>query len=100
MQYQSYINTGKMDQTKALGDQFQKDLEKMVAGLQENIPNVGIYIWSCGENESTGNTQHTIISSNVFDALEDGVSVAGWIYAAVNGDMQTHGLELLETESA
>ena len=100
MQYQSYINTGKMDQTKALGDQFQKDLAKMVADLQENIPGVGIYIWRCGEDESTGNTQHTIISSNVFDALEDGVSVADWIYAAVSGDIQTHGLELLEMESA
>lgn len=99
MQYQSYINTGKMDQTKALGDRFQKDLTKMVADLQENIPNVGIYIWSCGEDESTGNTQHTIISSNVFDALADGVSVADWICAAVNGDIQTHGLELLEMES-
>ena len=100
MQYQSYINTGKMDQTKALGDQFQKDLDKMVADLQENIPGVGIYIWRCGEDADTGNTQHTIISSNVFDALEDGVSVADWIYAAVNGDVQTHGLELLEMESA
>ena len=100
MQYQSYINTGKMDQTKALGDQFQKDLAKMVADLQENIPGVGIYIWRCGEDADTGNTQHTIISSNVFDALEDDVSVADWIYAAVNGDVQTHGLELLETESA
>ena len=100
MQYQSYINTGKMNQTKALGDQFQKDLAKMVADLQENIPGVGIYIWRCGEDADTGNTQHTIISSNVFDALEDGVSVAEWIYAAVNGDVQTHGLELLETESA
>ena len=97
MQYQSYINTGKMDQTKALGDQFQKDLAKMVADLQESIPNVGIYIWRCGEDADTGNTQHTIISSNVFDALEDGVSVAEWIYAAVNGDVQTHGLELLDT---
>ena len=100
MQYQSYINTGKMDQTKALGDQFQKDLDKMVADLQENIPGVGIYIWRCGEDADTGNTQHTSISSNVFDALEDGVSVADWIYAAVNGDVQTHGLELLEMESA
>ena len=100
MQYQSYISTGKMDQTKALGDQFQKDLAKMVADLHKNIPNIGIYIWRCGEDESTGNTQHTIISSNVFDALEDGVSVADWIYAAVNGDVQTHGLELLEMASA
>lgn len=42
------------------------------------------------------NTQHTIISSNVFDKLEDSVSVADWIYAAVNGDVQSHGLALLE----
>ncbi len=100
MQYQSYINTGKMNQTKALGDQFQKDLAKMVADLQENIPSVGIYIWNYGEDTETHNSQHTIISSNVFDVLEDGVSVAEWIYAAVNGDIQTHGLELLEMESA
>ena len=100
MQYQSYISTGKMDQTKALGDQFQKDLAKMVADLQENIPGVGIYIWNYSEDAETHNTQHTIISSNVFDALEDGVSVADWICAAVNGDVQTHGLELLEMASA
>ena len=96
MQYQSFINTGKMDKTEALGDQFQADLSAMVAGLQENIPGVGIYIWNYGEDPETHNTQHTIISSNVFDKLEDGVSVADWIYAAVNGDVQSHGLALLE----
>ncbi len=96
MQYQSFINTGKMDKTKALGDQFQTDLSEMVAGLQENIPGVGIYIWNYGEDPETHNTQHTIISSNVFDKLEDGVSVADWIYAAVNGDVQSHGLALLD----
>ena len=32
----------------------------------------------------------------VFDKLEDGVSVADWIYAAINGDVQSHGLALLE----
>ena len=95
MQYQSYINTGKMDKTEALGDQFQADLSKMVAGLRENIPGVGIYIWNYGEDPETHNTQHTIISGNVFDKLEDGVSVADWIFAAVNGDVQTHGLALL-----
>jgi hypothetical protein len=96
MQYQSFINTGKMDKTKALGDQFQADLFKMVAGLQENIPGVGIYIWNYGEDSETHNTQHTIISSNVFDKLEDGASVADWIFAAVNGDIGNHGLALLE----
>ena len=96
MQYQSYIETGKMDQTEALGDQFQLDLADMVRGLQENIPGVGIYIWRAGEDPKTRNTQHTIISSNVFDKLEDSVSVADWIYAAVNGNVQSHGLVLLE----
>ena len=38
----------------------------------------------------------TIISSNVFDKLEDDVSVADWIFAALNGDVQSHGLALLE----
>jgi len=96
MQYQSCSHTGKMDKTKALGDQFQADLSKMVAGLQENIPGVGIYIWNYGEDSETHNTQHTIISSNVFDKLEDGVSVADWIYAAMNGNVESHGLALLD----
>ena len=44
MQYQSYIDTGKMDKTRELGDDFQQDLKEMVIALQENIPNVGIYL--------------------------------------------------------
>lgn len=95
-QYQAYIRTGTMTKDKENGDLFQKDLAKMVKGLQESIPGIGIYIWSAGEDEDTHNTQHTIISSNVFDKLEDGVSVADWIYAAVNGDVQSHGLALLD----
>ena len=95
-QYQAYIRTGTMTKDKENGDLFQKDLVEMVNGLQKNIPGIGIYIWNYGEDPETHNTQHTIISSNVFDKLEDGVSVADWIYAAVNGDVQSHGLALLE----
>lgn len=96
LQYQSYIDNGGMDNTKELGDKFQIDLKEMVEGLQTNIPNVGIYIWDAGKDEETGNTQHTIISSNVFDKLGNNISVCEWIYKAVNGDVQTIGLELLE----
>ena len=96
LQYQSYIDNGMMDNTKELGDRFQIDLKEMVEGLQTNIPNVGIYIWDYGKDEETGNTQHTIISSNVFDKLGNDISVCEWIYKAVNGDVQTIGLELLE----
>ena len=98
MQYQSYIDTGKMDKTKELGDDFQQDLKEMVYGLQANIPNVGIYIWSYREDADTHNTQHTIISSNVFDRLGNDRSVGEWIFDAVNGDVRTYGLELLDKE--
>ena len=95
-QYQAYIRTGTMTKSKENGDLFQKDLAGMVKGLQENIPGIGIYIWNHAEDTKTHNTQHTIISSNVFDKLEDGISVADWIFAAVNGDVKSHGLVLLE----
>ena len=98
MQYQSYIDTGKMDKTKELGDDFQQDLKEMVFALQANIPNVGIYIWNNGEDADTHNTQHTIISSNVFDKLGNDRSVGEWIFDAVNGDVRTYGLELLDKE--
>ena len=94
-QYQSYIESGKMDKTKDLGDQFQENLAEMVRGLQENIPSVGIYIWSYNEDAETHNTQHTIISSNVFDKLGNEKSVCEWIYEAVNGNIYKYGLELL-----
>ncbi len=94
-QYQSYIETGKMDQSKELGDQFQKDLAEMVRGLKDNIPGIGIYIWKHGEDPETHNTQHTIISANAFEPLEDDTSIAEWIYSAVNGDVKSCGLSLL-----
>ena len=94
-QYQAYIRTGAMEKSKENGDLFRKDLAGMVSGLQKNIPGVGIYIWKHAEDAETRNTQHTIISGNVFDTLEDGISVADWIFSAVNGDVQSHGLSLL-----
>ena len=85
-----------MAKSKENGDLFQADLTNMVDGLQKNIPSAGIYIWKYKEDPETHNTQHTIISSNVFDRLEDDVSIADWIYAAVNGNVQSHGLSLLD----
>ncbi len=95
-QYQSYIRNGKMEKSKENGDVFQKDLKQMVIDLQSNIPGVGIYIWNYNQDSNTKNTQHTIISSNLFDRLEDDISIAEWIVNAVNGDVASHGLHLLD----
>ena len=85
-----------MEKNKENGDIFQKDLTQMVDDLQNNIPGIGIYIWNYNQDSGTGNTQHTIISSNLFDKLEDDISVAEWIIVAVDGDVSSHGLHLLE----
>ena len=77
---------------------FQKDLKAMVEGLQKNIEGVGIYVWECGLDKQTQNTQHTIISDNaVFkNKLNGGKSMADWMFDAVNGNVKTYGLELLD----
>ena len=96
MQYQAYIREGKMSKTKENGDLFQKDLKEMVEGLRENIEGVGIYIWEYALDDTTKNTQHTILSGQVFEKLNGEKSVAAWITDAINGDVRTYGLELLD----
>lgn len=95
-QYQAYIDKGKMVKNKENGDKFQKDLKQMVNDLQTNIDGVGIYIWEYAIDGETKNTQHTIISSNVFDKLEDNKSVADWIMDSVNNDVKSYGLDLVD----
>ena len=85
-----------MSKTKENGDLFQKDLKAMVEGLQNNIEGVGIYIWEYAMDKDTKNTHHTILSSQVFEKLNGEKSVADWITDAIDGKVQTHGLELLD----
>ena len=98
MQYQAYIREGKMSKTKENGDLFPKDLKAMVDGLQSNIKGVGIYIWEYAIDKDTKNTQHTILSSQVFEKLNGEKSVADWMIDAINGNVQTYGLELLDKQ--
>lgn len=97
-QYQAYINYGKMEKNKVNGDLFQKDLKDMVDALKTNNPDIGIYIWDYKADSKTRNTQHTIISSDFLVKLEEGKSIADWLMDAVNGDVKTYGLHLLDRE--
>lgn len=96
LQHQSYVDNGKMMNTKALGDKFQKDLKDMVTDLQTNVPGIGIYIWELNQDPETKNTQHTIVSGDIFNKLGNEKNICEWIYDAVNGDIQTFGIELLD----
>ena len=75
---------------------YQRDLAKMVADMQELLPGSGFYIWEYGMNQDDGSTQHMILPSNVFDKLQGEKSAADWLINAVNGDVRSYGLELLE----
>ena len=97
-QYQAYIDDGKMGKSKEYGDKFQRDLKQMVNDLQTNIDGVGIYIWEYATDAETKNTQHTIISSNFLDKLEDNKSIADWMIGSVNGNVKSYGLELLDNK--
>ena len=87
-----------MIDNKTNGDIFQKDLKQMVEDLQENIDDIGIYIWDLGRNEETQNTQHTILSSSLFEKLESNKSVSDWLIDAVNGEVKSYGLNLLDKQ--
>lgn len=100
MLYQNYIDTGVYDKNasnKDNGDIFQRNLKQMVSDLQGYIPGSGVYIWDLNADKESHNTQHTILLTNdVFNKLEDDTSIAEWIMDAINGDVKSHGLYLLD----
>lgn len=81
---------------KAEGDRFQQLLKKMVADLQGNIPGCGIYIWD-EETQKEGHlTVHTATGTKIyFDKRGEDPSIADWLEDAVNGKVESYGLELL-----
>lgn len=96
--YQAYIDDGKMGTSKEYSDKFQKGLKKMVLDMQNKLDNPGIYIFEYGFKEDTTGTQHQILPGNVFDKLIGNKSAAEWLMDAVNGDIGSYGLDLLDKE--
>ena len=81
---------------KAEGDRFQQLLKKMVNDMQEQIPYCGIYIWD-EEMQADGHlTVHTATGTKIyFDGKSRNPSIAQWLENAVNGNVESFGLELL-----
>lgn len=94
--YQAYLDDGKFGESKEYSDKFQIGLKKMVIDMQEKLNNPGIYIFEYGLKEDTTGTQHQILPGNVFDKLSGNKSAAQWLMDAVNGSINTYGLELLD----
>ncbi|HEM4557063.1 TPA: pectin acetylesterase [Streptococcus suis] len=97
-QYQAYIDQGQLaDATEASSDDFQIRLKQMVQELQTQIEGVGIYIWNYDQDKKTTATQHTTINfPTFFTPMSQDKSVADWLHDAVNGQVNSYGLELLD----
>ena len=94
--YQAYIDEGKMATGRIYSDRFQEGLKKMCLDMKEKLQDPGIYIFECGYKEDTTGTQHQILPGNVFDRLSGDKSAAEWLMDAVNGNIASYGLELLD----
>ena len=57
-----------------------------------------IYIFEYGLKEDTSGTQHQIMPGNVFDKLSGDKSAAEWLMDAVDGNIGSYGLDLLDRE--
>lgn len=95
--YQSYIDGNEYAASEIYGDMMEANLCTTVAALQENIPGCGIYVWDdlpYGDFKTL--TKHTILTSaSMFEEME-GATVGAWIHDAVEGRVESYGLELLE----
>ncbi|PAD74527.1 pectin acetylesterase-family hydrolase [Paenibacillus campinasensis] len=95
--YQGYITNGTYAASRERGDEFQSDLKEMVNDLQEKIPGVGVFIFEGSINKDTHLTQHTIsVGSQVFKKFTVDKSIAEWMDDAVNGNVKSYGLNLLD----
>lgn len=82
---------------KSEGDRFQQLLKKMVTDMQEQIPGCGIYIWDEEAQKDGHLTVHTATGTKIyFDKRGENPSIANWLQDAINGNIKTYGLELLD----
>mgnify|MGYP002625382910 CR=1 FL=1 len=98
--YQSYFDTGRYAATNGVIWVYTGYLRVMVEQLRENIPSIGIYLFDrlpYSFNPFLSRlTQHTILETQTaFWRLTAGRSAVQWLYSAVEGDVQTVGLEKL-----
>ena len=84
---------------KAEGDRFQQIFEQMVSGMQKQIPGCGIYIWD-EESQADGHlTVHTAAGTKIFfDSKSRNPSIAQWLENAINGKVESFGIESFDNK--
>lgn len=96
---QTYFDAHRNDKaTRADGDLQQQNLKTFVQQLKDNIPSCGIFLWDdIITRQEEALTQHTILLTDDFFTDRSGNdSFAKWIEDAVDGEVHSYGLELVD----
>lgn len=98
--YQCYFDTGVYGISNRFVWVYTNYLRQMISQLRENIPSIGIYLFDRLPFSwipwMSMLTQHTILETQTaYWNLTAGRSPIRWLYAAVNGQVDTVGLEKL-----
>ena len=99
--YQNYMLTGDFSSSNEQSEAFEYMLADMVQKLQRAVPTVGVYVYDrlpyTFSSDQLMLTQHTILTtSTVSWALTEDTSVMTWLADALNGDVQSYGLSMLQ----
>lgn len=96
---QTYFDAHRNDKaTRADGDLQQQNLKTFVQQLKDSIPSCGIFLWDdIITRQEEALTQHTILLTDDFFTDRSGNdSFAKWIEDAVDGEVHSYGLELVD----
>lgn len=95
---QTYFDYGTLDMHpgQEAGDRYQKILETMIKDMQREIPDSGIYVWDNVAQKDGHLSVHTAQGTKIFfEKRVEGPTLAEWVYDAVNGNVNSYGLDLV-----
>lgn len=95
---QTYFDYGELDMNpgQEAGDTYQKNLENMIKDMQREIPDSGIYVWDNVAQKEGHLSIHTAQGTKIFfEKREEGPTLAEWVFDAVNGNVKSYGLDLV-----
>ena len=93
--YNDMVN-GKYKSDRAVQENFEKQMRKMVAGLKEITPDFGIFLYSFHAPFHLNGTVHTAVRHPWFyQRTQAGISIAEWLADALNGKVYDVNKELL-----
>jgi len=81
------MNHGKQLVTTEALAEFHTTLLETVETLKQEFPNYYYYLTDYGKSKKDGSTPHTFAGTPklLYSEMQDGISVANWIYRAVEG---------------